>query len=122
MKLMIIIGSVREGRMADKVKDWAVGILQQDADLQLDIADLKEIDLPFFNESVTPGTAHGQYKNVIGTEWAKRVASSDAFIMITPEYNHGPTAVLKNAIDWVYDGWLYKPVGFISYGGLAGGT
>lgn len=122
MKLMVIVGSVREGRIADKVANWALGQLSQDSELEIDVADLKDIPLPFFNEQVTPDNAHGQFMNPVGTEWAKRVAEADAFIMLVAEYNHGPTAVLKNAIDWVYDGWLNKPVGFISYGGLAGGT
>lgn len=119
---MVIIGSVREGRVADKVANWALSQLKQDSELEIDVADLKEIPLPFFNESVEPDAAHGQFKSEVGTAWAKRVANADAFIMLVAEYNHGPTAVLKNAIDWVYDGWLHKPVGFISYGGLVGGA
>ncbi len=122
MKLMIINGSVREGRRADTVQKWAVPLLRADPDIELDIADLKEVDLPFFNEAVTPDAANGQFQNPKGTAWAKRVADADAFIFLTAEYNHGPTAVLKNAIDWVYHGWLNKPVGFISYGGLVGGS
>lgn len=122
MKVMLIVGSVREGRVADKVANWALGQLSKDSDLEVDVADLKDIPLPFFNEQVTPDSAKGQFINPVGTAWAKRVAEADAFVMLVAEYNHGPTAVLKNAIDWVYDGWLNKPVGFISYGGLAGGT
>ncbi len=122
MKLMIINGSVREGRKSDTVQNWALPILQNDPSLELDIVDLKEVDLPFFNEAITPDAAKGQFINPKGTAWAKRVSDADAFIFITAEYNHGPTAVLKNALDWVYDGWANKPVGFISYGGLAGGT
>lgn len=122
MKLMIINGSVREGRMSDKIQAWALEILEQDKDLDVDIVDLKEVDLPFFNELVIPAMAKGQYENPQGTAWAKRVAEADAFIMLAAEYNHGPTAVLKNAIDWVNDGWMHKPVGFIGYGAMAGGS
>lgn len=122
MKLMLINGSVREGRRADTVQAWAVHVLRQDPELELDVVDLKEVDLPFFDEAVTPDEANGQFKNPKGTAWAKRVAEADAFIIITPEYNHGPSAVIKNAIDWVYDGWLNKAVGFISYGGMVGGA
>lgn len=122
MKLMVVVGSVREGRVADKVASWALDQLSQDPELEIDIADLKEISLPFFNEQIAPDAAHGQFINPVGTAWAARVAKADAYIMLVAEYNHGPTAVLKNAIDWVYDGWLNKPVGFVSYGGLAGGT
>ncbi len=122
MKLMIINGSVRQGRMADNMVVWAKSILEQDNELELDFVDLKEVDLPFFDEAKVPSTNNGHYENPKGAAWAKRVAAAEAFILITPEYNHGPSAVLKNAIDWVYEGWLYKPVGFISYGGAAAGT
>lgn len=122
MKLMLINGSVREGRVSDKVQAWALGVLKQDNDLDIDVADLKEVDLPFFNEATTPSMAHDQFQNPKANAWAQRVRAAEAFIFITPEYNHGPSAVMKNAIDWLYDSWHYKPVGFISYGGLAAGT
>ncbi len=122
MRLMVIIGSVREGRRAEKVANWAVGQIKQDPEIEVDLADLKEVDLPFFNEAVTPDAANGQFINPKGTAWAKRVGEADAFIFLVAEYNHGPTAVLKNAIDWEYGGWNNKPVGFISYGGMVGGA
>lgn len=122
MKVLFIIGSVREGRRAEEVAHWAVERLRQDAELEIDVADLKDVDLPFFNEAVIPSAANGQFQNPKATAWAQRVAAVDAFIMTVAEYNHGPTPVLKNAIDWVYEGWMNKPVGFISYGGIAGGT
>ncbi len=121
MKLMVIIGSVREGRRADIVANWALQQLRQDTELEIDVADLKDIALPFFNEAIIPSDNKGRYENTVGQAWADRVAAADAFIMITAEYNHGPPASLKNAIDWVYDGWKDKPVGFISYGGISGG-
>ena len=122
MRLMVINGSVRQGRMSDNMQAWAKEILGQDEELELDFVDLKEVDLPFFNEAVIPSENHGKYENPKGQAWADRVAKAEAFIFITPEYNHGPAAVLKNAIDWVYEGWMYKPVAFISYGGAAAGT
>lgn len=122
MKLMVINGSVRESRAADRVLDWALPVLQSDPDLELDVVDLKEVDLPFFNEARLPSATEGDYLNPKGAAWAKRVGEADGFLFITPEYNHGPTAVLKNAIDWVAREWQYKPAGFISYGGIAAGT
>ncbi len=122
MRVMVIIGSVREGRRAEMVANWVVGQLKQDSELEIDLADLKEIDLPFFNEAVTPDEAHGQFQNPKGTEWSARLAKAEAYIMLVAEYNHGPTPVLKNAIDWAYDSWLNKPVGFVSYGGMVGGV
>lgn len=122
MKLMVINGSVRASRAADRVLDWALPVLREDPELEIDVVDLKEVDLPFFNEAIIPSSNKGIYENPKGTAWAKRVGEADAFLFITPEYNHGPTAVLKNALDWVYEEWRYKPAGFISYGGIAAGT
>jgi NAD(P)H-dependent FMN reductase len=120
MKLMVINGSVREGRAADKILEWALPVLQADTELELDVVDLKELDLPFYDEPKLP--VAGSYKNPKGEAWAKRVGEADAYLFITPEYNHGPTAVLKNAIDWVAAEWKFKPAGFVSYGGIAAGT
>lgn len=122
MKLMILNGSVREGRVSDKVQAWALKVLESEPDLELDFVDFREVDLPFFDEAVNPADNKGDYKNPKGSAWAERVGEAEAFLFITPEYNHGPTAVLKNALDWVYDEWRYKPAGFISYGGIAAGT
>lgn len=122
MKLMLINGSVREGRASDKIQDWVLDVLKNESDLEIDVADLKEVDLPFYDEAMPPSAPNMTYTNPKGTAWAKRVAEADAFLLLTAEYNHGPTPVLKNAIDWVYSGWNYKPVGFVSYGAAAGGT
>lgn len=122
MKLMVINGSVRQGRMADNIQAWAQEILSQDSELELDFVDLKEVDLPFYDEAGSPSSPGFTYANPKGKAWADRVGAAEAFIFITPEYNHGPSAVLKNAVDWVYQEWQYKPAGFISYGGVAAGT
>lgn len=122
MKLMVINGSVREGRVSEKVQAWISEILQGEADLEVDVVDLKEVVLPFYDEPTPPSVPGFAYKNPKGAEWAKRVGAAEAFLLITPEYNHGPTAVLKNAVDWVFEEWRYKPVGFVSYGGAAAGT
>jgi NAD(P)H-dependent FMN reductase len=121
MKLMIVNGSARVGRASDKIQDWVVDILKEDADLELDIVDLKEVNLPFYDEPLPPSANNGQFQNPKGTAWAKRVAEADAFLFLTAEYNHGPTAILKNALDWVYEGWQFKPAGFVSYGAVSGG-
>lgn len=122
MKLMIINGSVREGRRSDTIQAWVLDILRQDSELEIDFVDLKELNLPFFDEPLSPSDNGGQYKNPAGQAWAERVAKAEAFLFISPEYNHAPTAVQKNAIDWVYEGWRYKPAGFVSFGGNAAGT
>jgi NAD(P)H-dependent FMN reductase len=123
MKLLVIIGSVREGRVADKVAAWAQQWLETHKDdaVEVDVADLKDVHLPFFNYPQHPSAANGEYDLPEAKAWAKRVASADAFIIITAEYNHGVPAVLKNALDWVAQGWWHKPLMTISYGGVSGG-
>lgn len=84
------------------------------------VADLAEIALPFFDEPDHPRL--GNYVHQHTRDWAGLVASADALVLVTPEYNHGPSAVLKNAIDFLHAEWRDKPVGFVSYGGVAAGT
>jgi NAD(P)H-dependent FMN reductase len=123
MKIMVIISSVRKTRAADTVAPWVRKQLEQYEDIELDVADLREIPLPLFNADVHPAVANGFYEgNPEGTAWAQRVADADGFIFIVAEYNHGYTAALKNAIDWVAQGWYGKPAAFVSYGGISGGT
>jgi NAD(P)H-dependent FMN reductase len=124
MKLLVIVGSVREGRAADKVSAWASKWLtaNKSDDVEIEIADLKDINLPFFNYPRHPVMANGDYELPEAKAWAKRVADADAYIIITAEYNHGMPAALKNALDWVAQGWWHKPLTTISYGGISGGT
>lgn len=122
MRLMVINSSVRKGQVGEKIQAWTQEVLKDDAELELDIVDLREVDLPLLDEEVNPSNNEGNYANPKGAEWAKRVGKADAFLFITAEYNHGPTAAIKNALDWVYHEWRYKPAGFVSYGGAAAGT
>lgn len=121
MKIMIVIGSARKKRMADTVASWVEKALRTQQDIEVDVADLRDIDLPFYNADITPSAANGQYENPTAMAWVKRVTEADGFIFIVAEYNHGYTAILKNAIDWVAQGWYHKPVSFVSYGGISGG-
>lgn len=121
MKLLILNGSVREGRRSEAIQNWVLDNLRQDSELEIDFVDVKELNLPFYNEPFSPSDGK-PYQNPDGQAWADRVAAAEAFLFITPEYNHGPTAVQKNAIDWVFEGWRYKPAGFVSFGGAASGT
>ncbi|MBJ9954598.1 MULTISPECIES: NAD(P)H-dependent oxidoreductase [unclassified Acinetobacter] len=120
MNIQIIVGSIREGRVAIKVAEWLLKTINQleFSTLNVEIVDLKEWDLPFFAGKNSP--ASGIYDQTKQQEWAKKVASGDAFIFITPEYNHGYSPVLKNAIDYVYKEWQSKPAAFVSYGGTNG--
>ncbi len=119
-KLKIIIGSTRPGRKGPIVADWFLNIAKQHSDFEVELLDLKEIDLPFMDESQHP--RFQKYENEHTKRWSKKIASADAFVMVTPEYNFGYPATLKNAMDFLFVEWNEKPVGFVSYGGVSGGT
>ncbi|MGO1497053.1 NADPH-dependent FMN reductase [Agrococcus casei] len=118
-KVMIIVASVREGRIGLPVGRWVEEELRG-RDVEVDWADLKEIGLPFMDEPNHP--AMQQYTHEHTKAWSERVAAADAFIWVTPEYNHSYTASLKNAIDYLVHEWRGKSVAFVSYGGQSAGT
>lgn len=125
MNLMIIWGSSRTGRKGGVVADWVKQQVLADSRFELDFVDLRELNLPFFDEPNSPfsmADAGQDYQNPLGKAWAERVAKMEGLILVTPEYNHAPPAVLKNALDWVGREWSDKPVGLISYGSAAGGA
>ena len=124
MRLMIIWGSSRTGRKGDIVTDWVKNEAAKDSRFEINFVDLKELNLPFFDEPISPFSMQNldNYTHPEGRAWAERVQAADAVIIITPEYNHAPPGVLKNALDWVGKPWIDKPVGLISYGGAAGGA
>lgn len=119
-KLMIIVGSVREGRRGLPIGEWVRREAEQDGRFEIDWADLKEIDLPLMTEPNHPRAV--AYTLDHTKAWSERVAAADAFIFIQPEYNHSYTAGLKNALDYLSVEWSRKPVATVSYGGLAGGS
>ena len=117
-KLAVIVGSVRQNRFADHPAQWIAEIARERGDFDVEVVDLKDHPLPFFAEPVSP--AYGASKDENAQRWQKRVAQFDAYIVIAAEYNRGPTAVLKNALDYAYREWNNKPVGFVGYGGVGG--
>lgn len=119
-KLMIVVGSVRPGRLGLPIAKWVEEIAASNIDLEIDFADLGEIGLPFMDEPVPP--AKRQYTKPHTIAWSERVDAADAFIFVTPEYNHSFSPVLKNAIDFLKQEWANKPVGFVSYGAAAAGA
>ena len=119
-KIQIIIGSVREGRAGEKVAQWLFALAKKRKDFQAELVDLKEWNLPLLNDPNLPGS--GKYSYDYTKKWSKKISEGDAYILVTPEYNHGYPASLKNALDHLYSEWNGKPVGFVSYGGLAAGT
>lgn len=124
MRLMIIWGSSRSGRKGGVVADWVKSQASADSRFEIDFVDLRELNLPFFDEPISPFSMKSinDYTHPEGRAWAERVQANDAIIIVTPEYNHGPPGVLKNTLDWVGPAWKDKPVGLISYGGISGGT
>lgn len=120
LKVQVILGSTRAGRFGAEPAKWIMDILAREEGIKPELIDLAEWPLPFFDEAVSPSMSGGKYANDLGAKWAAKVAEADAYIMISPEYNHAPSAVLKNAIDWVSPEWNKKPVGFISYGSVGG--
>jgi NAD(P)H-dependent FMN reductase len=125
MKLMIIFGSSRQGRKGEVVANWVRRNVGADKRFEIDYVDLQQLELPFFDEPLSPFSMARQglsYTHDVGRIWAERVGNIEGVLIVTPEYNHGYPAVLKNALDWVGPEWVDKPVGFISYGGISGGT
>lgn len=120
IKVKVIIGSVREGRFAEKPAAWIAGEAKKMPNLDVEVLDLKDYPMPFFDEATSPSVTPQGYDNPVVKKWATKIADGDAFIIVTPEYNHGPSAVLKNAIDYVYAPWNKKPVGFVGYGSVLG--
>lgn len=121
IKIGIILGSIREIRRGGRVAKWLTAQLANYKKFQWELLDLKEYPLPFYNENDSPEGLEGKYTNLQGKKWANKIGEFDGFIIITPEYNHGTSAVLKNALDWVYYEWNKKPVAFISYSPNAAG-
>lgn len=115
MKIGVILGSIREIRRGGRVAKWLMPQLAKFKDVEFELLDLRDYPLPFYSENNSPDSLENGYTNGVATKWAAKTGEKDAFILITPEYNHGPSAVLKNALDWVYDEWNKKPVAFVSY-------
>jgi NAD(P)H-dependent FMN reductase len=119
-KLLILIASTRPGRIGLPLGRWVDGHARAHGAFDVELVDLLELDLPFMDEPNHPRL--GQYTHQHTKDWSARVRSADAFVFVMPEYNYGFTAPLKNAIDFLHTEWQYKPVGFVSYGGVAAGT
>src|SRR5207302_3397580 len=119
-RLAVIIGSTRPGRAGLPIGQWFVERARAHGGFEVEVADLAEIDLPLMDEPNHP-RLH-RYTQQHTKDWSARVERADAIVMVTPEYNYGYPAALKNAIDYLHDEWRDKPVGFVSYGGVAAGT
>lgn len=119
-KLMIVIASVRQGRGGLPVGRWFDGVARRHDEFDVDLVDLAELDLPLMTEPNHPRLQ--QYTQEHTKAWSERVAAADAFAFVMPEYNFSYSAPLKNAIDYLSKEWGNKPLGFVTYGGVSGGT
>jgi NAD(P)H-dependent FMN reductase len=119
-KLQIVIASTRPGRVGLPVGRWFEQRARAHGAFDIEVADLLELGLPFMDEPNHPRLR--QYTQQHTKDWSARVDGADAFAFITPEYNYGFPAAIKNAIDFLHFEWQYKPVGFVSYGGVSAGT
>jgi NAD(P)H-dependent FMN reductase len=119
-KLHVILASTRPGRAGEPIADWFAEHAAAHGAFEVELVDLAEVALPFMDEPNHPRLR--RYTHEHTKAWSGRVDSADAFVFVTPEYNYGLTAPLKNAIDFLHFEWQHKPVGFVSYGGVAAGT
>jgi NAD(P)H-dependent FMN reductase len=119
-RLLIVVASTRPGRVGPVVADWVRARAVAHGGFEVAVADLAAINLPLLDEPNHPRL--DQYTQPHTTAWSATVDAADALIFVMPEYNHGYTAPLKNAIDYLYREWQHKPVGLVSYGGVVGGT
>jgi NAD(P)H-dependent FMN reductase len=119
-RLTVIIGSTRPGRAGLPIAEWFIERARAHGGFDVDVADLAEIGLPLLDEPNHPRL--GQYLHQHTKDWSARISRADAVVIVTPEYNYGYPAAVKNAIDYLHTEWQDKPVGFVSYGGVAAGT
>lgn len=118
-KLGVIIASTREGRGATSVADWFLAQAERDGKFEITTLDLKQWNLPMLEEPEHP--RFRKYQQQSTRNWSVAIDAQDAFVIITPEYNFSSPPALINALDHVFHEWHYKPVGFVSYGGVSGG-
>lgn len=120
LNIKIILASVRDGRFGDKPAKWIADIAKEIDGFSVELLDLKDYSLPLFAEAISPAYVEGDYSNPLTNHWAGKIDSADAFIVVTPEYNHGYPSSLKNNIDYLYKEWNKKPVAFVGYGTTGG--
>jgi NAD(P)H-dependent FMN reductase len=117
-KLAIVIGSIRPNRFAAHAAEWIERAATESGLFDVQVVDLKDYPMPLFAEEMSP--AYVPSKDQVAARWQKKMAEFDAYIFTAAEYNRGPTAVLKNALDYAYKEWANKPVAFVGYGGVGG--
>ena len=119
--ISVIVGSTRQGRFSEKPAQWIFQRLKNRGGVDARLLDLRDFPMPFFDQPMPPAMpGRPAYENEVVKKWTAEIARSDGFVFVTPEYNYGPSAVLKNALDWVYPEWNRKAAAFVSYGSAMG--
>ena len=118
LKIAIILGSTRPGRNGEAVGKWIHEVAKRRNDIDFELVDVKDFNLPLLDEPIPPSM--GQYSKEHTKAWSEKIDSFDAYVFVTPEYNHGIPGALKNAIDFLYKEWNNKVAGFVSYGSAGG--
>ncbi|MDQ3836422.1 MAG: NAD(P)H-dependent oxidoreductase [Thermoproteota archaeon] len=118
LKVAVILGSTRPGRNGEAVAKWVYDIAKKRTDAEFEYIDIQDYELPLLDEPNPPSL--GKYSKDHTKIWSAKIDSFDAFVFVTPEYNHGIPGALKNAIDFLYKEWNNKVAGFVSYGGTGG--
>jgi NAD(P)H-dependent FMN reductase len=118
MRIGIILGTTRPGRIGEAVAKWVYEIASKRTDAEFEYVDIAEFNLPLLDEPIPP--SQGKYSKEHTKRWAEKIGALDGFIFVTPEYNHGTSAALKNAIDFLFAEWNNKAAGFVGYGSAGG--
>lgn len=116
IRLTIVLASTRKSRRGEKIAGWLLPIAKEDPRFEVNLADLREYDLPFYDDAEEPSDLDKKYPDPKVQAWSDTIDKSQALVFVVPEYNHAVSAPLKNAIDHIYYEWLDKPVGFVGYG------
>ncbi len=120
IKIAVVTGSTRPGRVNEQVARWAFEKAKARPDAGYELVDIADYDLPLFDEPLSP--FWNSYAHAHTKRWSEKIASFDGYVFVTPEYNHSTSGALKNALDYLYHEWGNKAAGFVSYGGSANGT
>ena len=120
LRIAIVTGSTRPGRNNEAVANWVYRVAKERRDAEFELIDIASYNLPLLDEPMPPLFAQYSHQHTKG--WSEKIASFDAYVFVTPEYNHSTSGALKNAIDYLFREWNNKAAGFVSYGGHAGGA
>lgn len=118
--LQIVVVSTRPGRKGPRIAAWFADRAREHGGFEVEVVDLAEVALPLFDEPNHP--VQQRYVHEHTRRWSAIVSRADAFVFVTPEYNHGTPPTLVNALDFLAKEWAYKPAAFVGYGGISGGA